>query len=69
MIKEEKDYERNFLHDLSSPLAGVQLVLETLVADVPKGDPTGMLRRIEIALRGVEKMKRLMEVRREDLLG
>lgn len=58
--------ERKFLHDLSSPLAALQLYLETMAEDAnqnlkegEEGDP-----RYQKCLLLLEKMTRLIEERR-----
>ena len=59
--------ERKFLHDLASPLAGVSLIAETLLADIPEPDANMVRERVEEVLAGMERMKQLLNARREEI--
>ena len=56
--------DENFLHDLASPLAGVELLIETLFADIPLDDATNMRERLQEALRGIDRIRHLLEEKR-----
>lgn len=59
--------EEKFLHDISSPLGGIEILLETLLDDVPDKDTTGMRERVLEALRGLRKIRDLLETRRDEV--
>jgi hypothetical protein len=60
--------ERKFLHDLSSPLGGLQLHLEALQMDVKKTGHPQMEQKIEKCLILLEKVSGLLAERKNALL-
>lgn len=61
--------ERKFLHDLASPLATLNLLLETTIAKVEAaGIPPDLIERIKKSRNQVEKLNTLLRDRRETLL-
>ncbi|WPU64735.1 hypothetical protein [Peredibacter starrii] len=63
--------EREFIHALASPLAGIEMILESVMDDIQdKGeDPEGYGERVREALNGLEKLKILLKERREEVLS
>lgn len=66
-----KDKEREFIHAMASPLAGIEMILESVVEDVKDSgeDPMGLNERLKDVMLGIEKMKTLLRERREEVLG
>lgn len=58
--------ERKFLHDISSPLAGSMMLIESVIAtgSVLSDEDVGDLKKVYAAL---EKITALVEVRRKEL--
>lgn len=64
----EKRTEREFLHDLSSPLGALQLHLEHMAELFRKESPEHhLLARIEKAVSLIQKTNHLVTTRREEL--
>lgn len=66
-----KDKEREFIHAMASPLAGIEMILESVVEDVKDSgeDPMGLQERLKDVMMGIEKMKILLKERREEVLS
>ena len=66
-----KDKEREFIHAMASPLAGIEMILESVVEDVKDSgeDPMGYGERLKDVMAGIEKMKILLKARREEVVG
>lgn len=63
--------EREFIHAMASPLAGVEMILESVMDDIKdkQEDPDGYGERVQEALNGLEKLKGLLKERREEVLS
>jgi hypothetical protein len=66
----ENKKELEFIHALASPLAGVEMILESVIEDVAAlaVDPDGYGERLKDVMAGIEKMKVLLKERREEVL-
>lgn len=67
----DKSKERQFIHALASPLAGVEMILESIIEDVAAeaNDPQGYGERLSEVMVGIEKLKTLLKERREEVLS
>ena len=67
----DQSREREFIHAMASPLAGIEMILESVLEDITdKGDdPEGYGERVKDALTGLEKMKILLKERRQEVLS
>lgn len=63
--------EREFIHAIASPLAGIEMILDSVLEDLndTPPDPMGYGERIREVMIGVEKMKVLLKERREEVLS
>lgn len=63
--------EREFIHALASPLAGIEMILESVLEDVQDAgdDSAGYGERVRDALQGIEKLKNILNSRREEVLS
>jgi signal transduction histidine kinase len=66
-----KDKERQFVHALASPLAGIEMILESVIEDLASdpADAMGYKERLNDIMAGIEKMKVLLKERREEVLS
>jgi hypothetical protein len=70
MTEARNDYpERKFLHDLSSPLGGLQLHLEALQMDLQRAGSQEVGEKIEKCLTLLQKVSRLLEERKAMILA
>lgn len=66
----ENEKERVFIHAMASPLAGIEMILESVIEDmVSAGDSNGYEERLKDVISGIEKMKTLLKERREEVLS
>lgn len=67
----DQSREREFIHAMASPLAGIEMILESVLEDITdKGDDSdGYSERVRDALSGLEKMKILLKERRQEILN
>jgi hypothetical protein len=67
----ENEKEREFIHALASPLAGVEMILESIVDDLKAeaSDPMGFGERLTDVMAGIERMKTLLKDRRKEVLS
>lgn len=67
----DQSREREFIHAMASPLAGIEMILESVLEDITdKGDDSdGYGERVRDALSGLEKMKILLKERRQEILN
>lgn len=50
------------LHDLASPIGGVEMLLDSLLEDLPEGaDPQAIRERVAEAMKGVERIKEILD--------
>lgn len=65
------DKDRAFIHALASPLAGIEMILESIAEDLAtqSEDPMGVGERLNEVMNGIEKMKTLLKNRREEVLN
>ncbi len=63
--------EREFIHAMASPLAGIEMILDSVIEDInDEGvDPNGYGERVKEAMTGIEKLKELLKERREEVLN
>lgn len=60
-----KNSEQEFLHDLASPLAGIELILETVINDISPLEDSSVQERLQEVLRGVDRIRHLLDDRRQ----
>ena len=63
--------EREFIHAIASPLAGIEMIVDSVLEDVTASgeDPMGYGERLQEVMTGLEKMKNLLKERREEVLS
>lgn len=67
----ENEKERVFIHAIASPLAGIEMILESVIEDVASAgeDTEGYGERLKDVMSGIEKMKILLKERRQEVLS
>lgn len=67
----DKQKEREFIHALASPIAGVEMILESILDDVKAAgeDPAGYEERLTDIMTGIEKIKTILHNRRQEVLS
>ena len=60
-----KNSERKYLHDIMSPLAGMEMMVESLLEDLPAdSDEKGIRERLAAIALGIVKMRDITVARR-----
>jgi hypothetical protein len=67
----ENEKEREFIHALASPLAGVEMILELFVfyLKAVASEKIGFGERLTDVMAGIERMKTLLKDRRKEVLS
>lgn len=67
-MSEKRD--REFIHAMASPLAGIEMILESVVEDLEgKEDELFIGERVKDSLKGIEKLRTLLAERREEIIN
>ncbi len=63
--------EREFIHALASPIAGVEMIVESMIDDLDQlgDDSAGFGERLKVVMSGIEKVKMILNSRREEVLS
>jgi signal transduction histidine kinase len=62
-----KTAEKKYLHDIMSPLAGMEMMVESLLEDIPaEGDEKGVRERLDAIAQGILKMRAITVARRTE---
>lgn len=63
--------EREFIHAIASPLAGIEMIVASVLDDIADAgeDPAGYGERLKDAMSGLEKMKDMLNSRRQEVLS
>lgn len=62
--------DREFIHAMASPLAGIEMILESVIEDLEGASDELMIgERVKDSLKGIERLRTLLAERREEIIN